>query len=203
MSRRDVLASAASICVSLLARPARAVVQDVSVVVETAIGTIDLALECGRAPISSGDFLKYVDRRLFDGGAFYRTVRPDDDPGPVKIDVIQGGVTDEKKRLPPVIHEPTSRTGLRHRDGTVSLARRSPGTGSAAAFFICVGDQPELDFGGKRNPDGQGFAAFGRVVRGMDVVRTIWKLKTGGPLGSSLAQTIAHPVPILRVRRTL
>ena len=109
---------------------------------------------------------------------FYRVVRQDNQPDKkVKIEVVQGGLGGEssEKELPPIAHETTNRTGVLHKDGTLSMARAEPGTASSE-FFICVGDQPELDFGGKRNPDGQGFAAFGKVVKGMDVVRRIQSL---------------------------
>jgi peptidyl-prolyl cis-trans isomerase A (cyclophilin A) len=171
------------------------------VVIDTALGPIGVLLELGRAPISAGDFLKYVDRGLYAGGAFYRTVRPDDDPKPIKIEVVQGGLTDDGKYLDPIAHEPTSLTGLRHRNGTISIARDAVGTGTAGAFFICIGDQPELDFGGRRNPDGQGFAAFGHVTSGMRLIRAMGALKTQGPPGSSGGELIASPVQIMGVRR--
>lgn len=201
ISRRTVLAGMASWGVStpLLARAIRP--GEVPVVLTTARGTIEVAVDVRHAPISAGDFLKYVDRRLFDGAAFYRTVRPENDFNPVQIDVIQGGLTDEKRFLPPIPHEPTSKTGLHHRNGTISIARDAPGTGSAGAFFICIGPQPQLDFGGKRNPDGQGFAAFGQVVRGMDVVRAIWSSKTAPPDGKMGGQKLTPPIGILSARR--
>jgi peptidyl-prolyl cis-trans isomerase A (cyclophilin A) len=167
----------------------------------TALGDIEVAVDLAHAPISAGDFLKYVDHKLFDGSAFYRTVRPDNDINPVKIDVIQGGLTNDKRLLPPIPHEPTSKTGLHHRNGTISTARDKPGSGSAGAFFICIGDQPELDFGGRRNPDRQGFAAFGQVVRGMEVVHTIWKSKTGAPDGGTGAQKLTPPIGIVSAKR--
>jgi len=171
------------------------------VAIDTTLGPIGVLLEIGRAPISAGDFLKYVDRGLYAGGAFYRTVRPDDDPNPIKIDVVQGGLTEESKFLAPIAHEPTNLTGLRHRNGTISIARDAVGTGTAGAFFVCIGDQPELDFGGIRNPDRQGFAAFGRVTNGMKLIREMWSLKTQGPPGSSGGELIASPVQILGARR--
>jgi peptidyl-prolyl cis-trans isomerase A (cyclophilin A) len=171
------------------------------VVIDTALGPIGVLLELGRAPVSAGDFLKYVDRGLYAGGTFYRTVRPDDDPAPVKIEVVQGGLTDESRFLAPIAHEPTSQTGLRHRNGTISIARGEVGTGTAGAFFICIGDQPQLDFGGKRNPDGQGFAAFGHVTSGMKLVHEMGAMKTQGPPRSSGGELIASPVQILRTRR--
>lgn len=171
------------------------------VAIVTALGPIGVLLELDRAPLSAGDFLKYVDRGLYAGGTFYRTVRPDDDPMPIKIEVVQGGLTDESRFLAPIAHEPTSVTGLRHRNGTISIARDEVGTGTAGAFFVCIGNQPELDFGGKRNPDGQGFAAFGHVTNGMKLIREMWSLKTQGPPGSSGGELIASPVQILGARR--
>lgn len=179
----------------------RARPREVHVILTTALGSIEVAVNLSRAPISAGDFLKYVDRGLFDGRAFYRTVRPDNDNNPVKIDIVQGGFADVRKRLPPIPHEPTRKTGLRHRDGTISIARRALGTGSAGAFFICIGDQPELDFGGRRNPDRQGFAAFGRVVHGMTVARAIWKSKTAPPDGGMGAQMLMPPIEIVSAKR--
>jgi peptidyl-prolyl cis-trans isomerase A (cyclophilin A) len=172
-----------------------------NVVIDTTRGPIEVSLDLAHAPLSSGDFLKYVDQGLYAGGAFYRTVRPDDDLKPVKISVIQGGLTDDNKYLPPIAHEPTNRTGLRHRNGTLSIARDAVGTGSAGAFFICIGDQPELDYGGNRNPDGQGFAAFGHVTSGMKLLHTLWSMKTRGPPGSAGGELIAAPVGIVGARR--
>lgn len=120
----------------------------------------------GRRPLGS------IDR--YDGGAFYRVVTMRNQPtSPVKIEVIQGGLDgDSTKRLPAIAHETNDKTGIKHLDGTISMARGMPGSASSE-FFICINAQPELDFGGTRNPDGQGFAAFGHVVQGMDVVRRI------------------------------
>ena len=147
------------------------------VVLETELGAITIEVMIDAAPISGGDFLTYVEKGLYPGEGFYRVVRSaDNDNGSPKIDVIQGGVLDESRRLEPVAHETTEATGIQHTDGTISLARGDVGTGSAAYFFITVGDQPSLDFGGTRNADGQGFAAFGRVVDGMAVVRKIHEL---------------------------
>jgi peptidyl-prolyl cis-trans isomerase A (cyclophilin A) len=104
-----------------------------------------------------------------------RTVRGDNQPNDsVKIDVVQASpdAARSAEQFPPISLERTSITGITHHDGTISMARNGPDT-ARSSFFICVGDQPALDFGGRRNPDGQGFAAFGRVVRGMDVVRRI------------------------------
>ena len=143
------------------------------VLIDTEAGPIVIELDAARAPRTVTNFLRYVDEQFFDGTSFYRTVTPDNQPDNlIKIEVIQGGADGSKAAHEPIALEPTSITGLRHRDGTASMARNGPDT-ATSEFFICVGDQPELDFGGRRNPDGQGFAAFGRVVTGMEVVKLI------------------------------
>jgi peptidyl-prolyl cis-trans isomerase A (cyclophilin A) len=147
----------------------------IRVLVTTDHGEIELALDQKKAPNTVANFLHYVDKKHYHGGRFHRTVTDTNQPqNPVKIAVIQAGVSPskEKEDAPAIKLEPTRDTGLLHKDGTVSMARLGPDT-ATSDFFICVGDQPDLDFGGKRNPDGQGFAAFGQVVRGMDVVRKI------------------------------
>ena len=123
-------------------------------------------------------------------------MRPDNQPkDSVRIAVIQGGRYDEEETggFPPIVHETTEQTGILHRDGTISMARWTPGT-ATSEFFICVGDQPALDFAGKRNPDGQGFAAFGKVTDGMDVVRKIHTIDAPG-------QYLEKPVVIYRISR--
>jgi peptidyl-prolyl cis-trans isomerase A (cyclophilin A) len=171
--------------------------------IDTSLGPIVVEVDLKHAPISAGEFLRYVDAGLYDGGKFYRVVRADNDRSPVPIDVIQGGLTDANRALPPVPHESTAQTGIRHTDGTISLARRELGSARGSRFFICVGAQPELDFGGKRNPDGQGFAAFGHVVSGMSVVRKIHALPaepdSGG--GATKGQMLRHPVIIEKASR--
>jgi len=169
----------------------------VRVVMETELGEIEVELDAARAPVTVANFLRYVDAGYYTGGVFHRTVKLDPDNQPnnqVKIEVIQAGPNPERKELFPAIPlERTMKTGLRHTDGAIAMARDGPDT-AQADFFICLGDQPELDFGGKRNPDGQGFAAFGRVTRGMDVVR---KIKHA----PAQAQRLTPPVKILRIRR--
>ncbi len=143
--------------------------------IDTELGKIVAELYPERAPVTVANFLRYVREERFAGASFYRVVRADNQPNsPVKIAVIQGGLKDDQhpQSLPPIPHETTQQTGLRHEDGTLSMARNEPGTASSE-FFICVGDQPELDFGGRRNPDGAGFAAFGKVLAGLDVVQKI------------------------------
>jgi len=145
------------------------------VLIETELGEIELEIYRDRAPVTAANFLRYVKENRFRGATFYRTVTPDNQPhNDVKIEVIQGGLGEDPEglALPPIEHETTDRTCVLHKDGTISMARSAPGT-AASEVFICIGDQPELDFGGKRNPDGQGFAAFGRVANGMEVVREI------------------------------
>ncbi|MEE4163650.1 MAG: peptidylprolyl isomerase [Woeseiaceae bacterium] len=191
------LATFLSVCVF----PAAA--EEVHVVLDTALGEIEVAVDTGRAPVSAGDFLAYVDQGLYAGASFYRTVMPENDNGTPAISVIQGGVQDPARTLPPVRHETTAETGLRHEDGVISLARTEPGSGGGSAFFICIGDQPSLDFGGMRNPDGQGFAAFGRVVRGMDVVHAIHGQAADAESDSAYTagQILTTPVTILGARR--
>jgi peptidyl-prolyl cis-trans isomerase A (cyclophilin A) len=164
------------------------------VVIETDQGTIRVRLDPAHAPRTAANFLRYVDEHFFDDTSFYRTVRADNQPtSPVKIAVIQGGPDERKPAHEPIPLERTSVTGLRHLDGTLSMARDGPDT-ATAEFFICVGDQPALDFGGERNPDGQGFAAFGQVVKGMDVVRRINQAPVNG-------QRLTPPVVIRRIVR--
>jgi len=141
--------------------------------IKTGLGNIIIELYPDRAPLTVANFLRYVDAGLFKATAFFRTVTLANQPdNPVKIEVIQGGEIPAEKEFPAVGHETTRVTGLHHLDGTVSMARAEPGT-ATSQFFICVNDQPELDFNGRRNPDGQGFAAFGKVISGMEVVRKI------------------------------
>lgn len=176
---------------------------------ETEAGTIEFALDGDRAPATVANFLRYVDAGRYDGGRFHRTVRtaPDNQPqSAVKIDVIQGGVNPAFKEQdhPPVPLERTSSTGLRHMDGTLSMARMEPDS-ATSDFFVCIGDQPELDFGGKRNLDGQGFAAFGRVTAGMDVVRKIHRSPASASTTTATVaagnQRLDPAIRILRVRR--
>lgn len=143
--------------------------------IATPRGDIEVELDTVRAPITTANFLRYVDGRFFHGGRFMRTVRADNQLNDsLKIGVIQAGVDSARSReqFPAIPLERTSTTGLKHLAGTISMARAGPET-ARSSFFICVDDTPALDFGGHRNIDGQGFAAFGRVVRGMDVVRSI------------------------------
>jgi peptidyl-prolyl cis-trans isomerase A (cyclophilin A) len=168
----------------------------VRALIQMELGEIEVELEPDKAPATTANFLKYVDGKFYDGGRFHRTVKPDNQPNDkVKIEVVQAGVNPAraKEEFPPINLERTNTTKLAHKDGTISMARDGPDT-ATSDFFLCVGDQPELDFGGKRNPDGQGFAAFGRVVRGMDVVRKIQAAPADG-------QTLTPTVKIRRILR--
>jgi peptidyl-prolyl cis-trans isomerase A (cyclophilin A) len=168
----------------------------VRVVIKTEKGEIEVELDAARAPNTVANFLKYVDGKFYDGGRFHRTVTPDNQPdNKVKIEVIQAGINSDrmKDEFPPIRLERTKDTKVAHKDGTISMARDGPDT-ATSDFFICIGDQPELDHDGKRNPDGQGFAAFGRVVKGMDVVKKIQGAAAEG-------QTLKPPVKIIAVTR--
>lgn len=145
------------------------------VIIETNFGIIEVELYKNKAPITSDNFIKYIQENRDEGATFYRVVKQDNQPNSkVKIEVIQGGLYEDNhpQNLAPIIHESTELTGIKHLDGVISMARYEPGT-ATFEFFICVGDQPSLDFGGSRNNDNNGFAAFGRVVNGMDVIRKI------------------------------
>lgn len=185
------------LALSLFALPALAADAPPRVRMVTELGDVVVELYPDKAPETVANFLTYVDQDRFEGATFYRTVTPGNQPGnEVKIEVVQGGLSmegDHPARLPPIGHETTEETGLRHEDGVISMARNEPGTASSE-FFIAVGPQPELDFGGRRNPDGQGFAAFGRVVDGMDVVREIHQRPESG-------QMLDQPVAITAVER--
>ena len=155
--------------------------------IKTELGDIVFEVYPEKAPITVKNFLKYVDKADFDGADFYRVVRMDNQPNDsIRIEVIQGNFTSDKNSLGKIEHETTEETGILHENGTISMARMDPGSASLA-FFICINDQPQLDYGGKRNPDGQGFAAFGKVIKGMDVVKLIQSGKTDG---QSLKKTI-------------
>ena len=168
--------------------------------IHTDAGDIFLELYADKAPVTVSNFLKYVDGKLYDGALFYRVVRTDNQPDKKeKIEVIQGGLInkDSLKRMPPIIQETTDKTGIKHQDGTISMARSTPASASSE-FFICVNNQPELNFGGNRNPDGQGFAAFGKVTKGMEIVRKIQAGKTGE---NEKIQLLVEPVKIMTIDR--
>jgi peptidyl-prolyl cis-trans isomerase A (cyclophilin A) len=168
----------------------------IHVEIRTELGSITVELYPDKAPATVANFLRYVDGGFYADGSFHRTVHQDNQPNDsVRIAVIQGDVnrTNRGEGYGPIDLERTHVTGLRHVDGAISMARGGPDT-ATSSFFICIGDQPELDFGGRRNPDGQGFAAFGLVVQGMDVVGVINRSPSEG-------QTLLPPINILGVRR--
>ncbi|MDX1454984.1 MAG: peptidylprolyl isomerase [Gammaproteobacteria bacterium] len=159
----------------------------------TAAGDLYFELHERQAPLTTRNFLRYVDEDAFDGGSFYRTVRDDNQPdNKVLIDVIQGGPQEGFTEHDPIALERTRDTGLGHRAGCLSMARAAPGT-ATAHFFICIEDEPELDFGGARNPDGQGFAVFGQLVSGMDVAKAIHS-------APAQAQALQPPIAIHSIR---
>jgi peptidyl-prolyl cis-trans isomerase A (cyclophilin A) len=174
----------------------------VRVVLRTDLGDILVEVYPDKAPAAAGDFLRYVDEGLYKDAAFYRVVRPDNDNGSPVISVIQGGLLDMSAAGAPIPHETTAQTGLLHTDGVLSIGRTEPGTGSAAAFFIVLDDQPSLDLGGMRNPDQLGFASFGRVIEGMDVVRRINALEATAASDDAYTegQILAPPIRFTPVR---
>lgn len=166
------------------------------VLVQTANGEFELELDARAAPRTTGNFLRYVHEGLYSDGEFFRAVTEHNQPtNDVRIAVLQARANPARTNefFPPIPLEPTRDTGLRHLDATISMARSGPDT-AQDHFFICVGDQPELDLGGRRNPDGQGFAAFGRVIRGMEVLRRLH-------LGPAQGQQLDPPIRIQRAVR--
>lgn len=198
MTHRLLLAAALLACTTapLHAQRAKGVVP---VRITTDLGTIDVDLDSARAPVTVTNFLRYVDAGAYSNGRFHRTVTPNNQPrDSVRIEVIQGGANPDREgaRWPAIPLERTNVTGLKHVDGAISMARGGPDT-ATSDFFLCVGDQPSLDFGGHRNLDGQGFAAFGRVTKGMDIVRKIQQQ----PATGTNPQTLTPPVRIQQITR--
>jgi peptidyl-prolyl cis-trans isomerase A (cyclophilin A) len=168
----------------------------VRVTIQTELGNIELAVDSAHAPVTSANFLRYVDAGRYEGGRFHRTVTMANQPtNNVKIEVVQWSAAPrgDREAFPPIELERTSVTGLKHVDGTISMARGGPNT-ATSDVFICIGDQPSLDFGGARNADGQGFAAFGKVVSGMEIVRRMQASPANG-------QTLTPPIRILNIVR--
>ena len=190
------LASLFALLFVLLVIFAHGQTKPVRVLIQTELGSIEAELDAQHAPATVANFLRYVDAGRYSGGRFHRTVKPDNQPNnAIKIEVIQGGVNSDKAKedFAPIALERTSKTGLKHLNGTLSMARSGPDT-ATSDFFICIGAQPELDFGGKRNPDGQGFAAFGRVVKGLDVVKRIQQAPAD-------KQALTPPIKIVSIKR--
>lgn len=192
-----MLAATLLAAASLAAQPSGS---GVTVVVETSIGVIEVAVDPVHAPITTANFLRYVDARMYDSGRFHRAVRKDNQARKdVLIEVIQGGRSPEKAKAErgfgAIPLERTSVTTLTHVDGAISMARGNTADSASSDFFLCVGPQPALDFGGARAGDGQGFAAFGRVTSGMDVVRRIQASRTND------REQLLEPIAIVRVYR--
>ena len=146
--------------------------------ISTRFGDIEVELYPKQAPVTVAAFLNYIDSGYYNQSSFYRVLKEEDQPDyAFKSQIIQGGIWKLNpsllKKIPGIPHETTAQTKLSHTDGTISLAREAPGTANTE-FFICVGDQLGYDFSGDNNPDGQGYAAFGRVVKGMDVVMRMY-----------------------------
>lgn len=170
--------------------------ESVRVLIDTELGEIEVEVDVAKAPGTAANFLRYVDEKFYDGGQFHRTVTMQNQPNnDVKIEVIQASINEARKddQFDPIPLERTTKTGRLHKDGVISMARGEPDS-ATSSFFFCIGDQPELDFGGKRNPDGQGFGAFGTVVEGMDVVRRVHVSPADG-------QTLDPPIPIRQAVR--
>lgn len=163
-------------------------------IIKTSLGDIRIELYREKSPITVANFLKYVGNQLYDGTNFYRVCTPENEKDRrIRIQVIQGGDVPEDKQFEPIPIETTNKTGIRHQNGTLSMARDQPNS-ATSSFFICINNQPELDFAGKRNPDGQGFAAFGKVIKGMKVVKKIQSQKEKD-------QYLINPVVIYSIRR--
>jgi peptidyl-prolyl cis-trans isomerase A (cyclophilin A) len=166
--------------------------------IETSLGNIEIELYPQHAPLTVANFVRYIQAGAFTGGRFYRVVRLDNDNGSPKIEVVQGGANPDFIEFAPIALETTEQTGLKHLDGTLSMARGAPDT-ATSEFFICIGEQPALDKGALRNPDGQGFAAFGRVISGMDVVKAIHQIRDAQEVEDAYVkgQMLAEPVKII------
>jgi len=191
------LAAAASLASAAHAQSAASAANP-RVIITTEVGTITVELAADKAPITTANFLKYVDRRLYDGITFYRASKP---PGQATNDYgsIQGGLRDDvKKKLPPIAHESTTKTGLKHGDGVISMGRYAPGT-AQADWVICVGDMSYLD----ATATDPGFAAFGHVTDGMPVVRQILGMPTdpNKGVGAMKGEILVKPVKIVSIRR--
>ena len=168
------------------------------VLIQTQAGDIEVELYPRQAPRTVAAFLSYVDSGLYKKSNFYRVLNEENQPtGTDPSQLIQGGIwrTNHPKAvsLPGVPHETTQQTHILHKDGVISLARQAPGT-ATTEFFICVGDQPGFDYGGVNNPDKQGYAAFGKVVKGMDVVQAIYRM-------AEEDQSFTPPVSIINIVR--
>ena len=181
---------------------------EVPVRIETSLGNIDVVVDTKHAPLTAGNFLKYVDGKFYDGGRFHRATRPDNYvpqlPDRPPFQIVQADIDPGRSqdKFPPIPLERTTATGLTHKAGTLSMPRGAAADSATSGFVICLEDTPSLDFGSKRYPDGEGFAAFGRVVKGLDVVRRIQQQPTNDKAETSMGkQTLTPPVTITRMSR--
>lgn len=197
LERRSFLAGTGLV----LAAPELALAQAAKprVIIKTGRGSIVVELEHRKAPLTTANFLKYVDAKSYDGGTFFRAARTQ---GMEKDGTIVGAPDAKVRPFPPIRHEATNQTGIKHLNGTISLGRFAPGT-ATNNFFICVGDQPYLDAHPGAPGDNRGYAAFGRVVSGMGVVERILSLPTNGKtrFADQAGQWLKPPVPIVSMRR--
>lgn len=198
MIRKLLVVCACLFLATTVSAQTRPKADQIRVLLQTELGDIEIVVDAKHAPVTTENFLRYVDAGHYDGGRFHRTVKlnPDNQPNnTIKIEVIQAGVNPDKAKegFGPIKLERTSATGLKHKDGVISMARSTADT-ATSDFFICIGDQPELDFGGQRNADGQGFAAFGKVVKGIEVVKKI-------QLAPFDAQRLTPPIKIIKAKR--
>ena len=176
--------------------------ETIDVVIKTSLGSIEVELYSEKAPITVQNFLRYLDGGYYNRSSFYRTVRLNNDNGNPKIEVIQGGIGQVQKPFPMIRHESTKDTGLSHLDGTISMSRGAIDT-ATSDFFICIGDQIALDYGGIRNKDGQGFSVFGRVVSGIDIVKKIHAMPSNKNADNDYVkgQMLDNPVIIEGIER--
>ena len=197
IDKRAFLAGAGALAASgAIAQTASATAR---VVLQTALGAITLELATAAAPITVANFLRYVDAGRFDGAGFYRAVKTTDTP---LTGLLQGGLQNASaKPFPPITHESTTLTSLRHTDGTISMARYDPGT-ATSEFFVCIGDQPSLDADPTLPGDNAGFAAFGHIVEGMDVARAILRSPVSPTAGEgTMKGQMLDPVVGIRTAR--
>jgi peptidyl-prolyl cis-trans isomerase A (cyclophilin A) len=202
-----------SVIALLLLAPQSVLAQDVKdgevmVRIETTLGNIDVAVDTKRAPLTAANFLKYVDGKFYDGGRFHRATRPDNYvpqlPDRPPFQIVQADINSQRspEKFPPIPLERTTATGLTHKAGSLSMPRGASADSATSGFVICLEDTPSLDFGSKRYPDGEGFAAFGRVVKGLDVVRRIQQQPTNDKAETAMGkQSLTPPVTITRMSR--
>lgn len=169
------------------------------VAIQTSAGTIIVELEDKKAPVTSANFLRYVDAKKYDGGTFYRALRT---KGVKGAGSIQGAPPQRARRFAPIAHESTTKTGIRHKPGVISMARNAPGT-ATCDFFICASAMPYLDAHPGAKGDNLGFAAFGTVVEGLPIVKKILAMPTGGPAYTEAMkdEMLKAPVQILSMKR--